>query len=373
MEDTRVGTILHDERANTGTEANVPPFMTIDIHFDDRGGDGAVLHRQTKNDPMPDATAVLIRLGQPLAPALLQVETGARYGPKTRPADAPNDTALILSLLALQPGNLSERVANQARGWLQGLQAGRAATAADRRALADLVGRATAQLPISKLMQERPDLFVTDIADFYRSVREGTDAESQNAVAAPFRIVMSDPPGTHAAEGDAYLAALASRRNAGYLIGLVGRYDFDPVPLLRAELASAPRDSDPVLNLLQAACSADLRWYPALAPFVHELILPIAEDPLLWTYPGFSNPVDAKTVGRIGKSPAADGAQGSGAGSVHPCRLGGVATGLSKDQHGLVARVFGRGYEDPISWHPHRYPQSGSSVLSCLLMRPFAD
>lgn len=301
VEDARVGTILHDERANTWTEVNVPPFMTLDLQFDDIGGDGAVLHRETKNDPMPDAAAVLTSLGQPLAPPRLRIPTGDRYAPKTRPADAPSDTALILSLLALQPGNLSEPVANQARGWLQGLKAGRAATAADRRALADLTRRElVGMVTVSQLMQQRPDLFVADIANFYRMVREGTDAESRNAADALLRIVMSDPPGAHAAEGDAYLAALASRRNSGYLIKLVGRYDFDPVPVLRAELASAPRDRDPVVDLLQAACRADPRWYLALAPFVHELILPIAEDPLLWTYPGFSNPVDARTVGRTG-------------------------------------------------------------------------
>lgn len=47
-------------------------------------------------------------------------------------------------------------------------------------------------------------------------------------------------------------------------------------------------------------CQADPRWYSALAPYVHELTSPKAEDPLLWAYPGSSNLVAARTLGRIG-------------------------------------------------------------------------
>lgn len=112
---------------------------------------------------------------------------------------------------------------------------------------------------------------------------------------------MRDPPGAHATQGDEYLAALRSGKEWGLLIQLVGRYGFDPAPVLIAELAAwTYREDDPVFTLLNAACLAGPAWDASLVPFVHDLMIPMAEDPLMQSYPGFTGRIFVRDVAPVG-------------------------------------------------------------------------
>jgi hypothetical protein len=146
------------------------------------------------------------------------------------------------------------------------------------------------------------------MSDLYRMVRDGNESESRSAASTLLNRGRGDPPGVHADEAADYLAALESGRQWGYLIQIVGRYGFDPTPVLQREIDS-PQDAEDgpdVFILITAACHSDPKWADTLGPFVHELVLPLTLKPQSLAYSRDKLSKATNVLMRLGRSDLAE-------------------------------------------------------------------
>lgn len=283
-------TLLHDQSQRIWFEAVAPVPLFPNVGFDGNGmhGGGLAPLRDRKSDPPLDAAAILAGLGLPMGPGRAFVETeparmargGVYYSAKGYHEPAPYDLALIASVLD-HTKFLDESISTMIRQWLERLEA----DATNAPTLRKLIARLPAFLDrqtimLQRLIQKRPELFVDRFSDFYQQIQSGDEEVSRLAASTILARVRSDPFGTHDSDADAYVAALKTRRQWDYLIQVVGRYGFDPTPILQDELDKQRfRSVDPQLStVFNAACRSDPKWADTLGPFVHQALLPLVDD-----------------------------------------------------------------------------------------------
>lgn len=285
-----VETVLHDQSQRTWIEATAPVPLFPDAGFDGNGihGGGLATRRERKSDPPLDAAAILASLGLAMGPGRTFIETepaqaapnGVYLAAKGRYEPAAYDVALIASVLEAD-GAADESVFAIVYGWLGRLGAGGQNTETTR-ALIDrlpaFLGNRT--FVLEKLSKKRPELFVDRFADFYPQVQNGTEEEARLAASAILNRVRADAFGTHDADAEAYLAALQSGKQWGYLIQIVGRYGFDPTPILQTALDRSPdgQNGADLDAIFDAACRSDPKWNATLGPFLHQALLPLVDD-----------------------------------------------------------------------------------------------
>lgn len=275
--DQRDGTVLHDEVSRKWRQVRAPVLLLPNLG---RGGSGLEFSTETKADPLPDKAEVLQSLGQPFLAVRPWVETrpaGAYSPAEGYAANLPQDRALMLSILAGGDGVLAPGLVRQVDRWLRGLRDGAAVVPGDRPILVQLQGR----LPfptrsLDRLRMKAPQLFVANVGDLYRTIREGDEPEALAAAQTLLNLVRNDPPGTHAGEAEDFLAALESGRYPEHLFRIVGLYGFDPAPVLRGVVDASDwtRSGASIGLLLTAACLSDPKWAGTLGPFVMDLVVP---------------------------------------------------------------------------------------------------
>lgn len=283
-------TLLHDQSQRIWFEAVAPVPLIANAGFDGNGlhGGGLAPLWQRKSDPQLDLVVILDGLGLPMGPGRTFIETeparmaegGVYYPAEGVHEPAPYDLALIASVLD-QTKFLDESTSTMIRQWLERVEADATNSPTLRKLIARLPAFLDRQtIMLQRLIQKRPELFVDRFSDFYQQIQSGDEEVSRLAASTILARVRSDPFGTHDSDADAYLAALKTRRQWDYLIQVVGRYGFDPTPILQDELDQQRfRSVDPQLStVFNAACRSDPKWADTLGTFVHQALLPLVDD-----------------------------------------------------------------------------------------------
>lgn len=292
VEDLRAGeaVLLHDQSTRTWFEAVAPVPLIANSGFDGNGlhGGGLAPPRLRKSDPPLGVAGILEGLGLSLGPGrpFVETEPGLNIGgritlaPKGYFEAQPYDTALIASILN-RGDDLDEGIVAQIGDWLKRLERTTDATGTTRALIGRLPDVLGAQaIMLQGLSLKRPELFVEQFADFYRQVQSGNDEASRVAANAILDKVRGDPFGTHDAEAEAFLAALRSGKQRDYLIQVVGRYGFDPTPILQGYLEQPDTDEDRpgIYTIFHAACMSDPKWNGTLGPLLHGQMIPLLDD-----------------------------------------------------------------------------------------------
>lgn len=221
--------------------------------------------------------------------AAILAHAGLRMGPVPAAADVggqpsmPVETALLASILTLvDDGTLSRGQAKMARDWALRFYRSPFAKAAapkvgdaERRVfqqLAKLQGDSELEPVLASMLGEHPEYFVEDFGALLRVIVTGTAEEARKASkAAVFGLFRADR-GDHDAAWPDYVAAVESGRAGEDLIRWVGKFNQDPVPLLRGQLARTPRHHA-AWAALQAVCHVDERWWPDLIRLLQDAAL----------------------------------------------------------------------------------------------------
>jgi hypothetical protein len=263
-----------------------------------RKADGLFLPRMRDSDPALDAGAFLARAGLPLTPPRATLPSQAfQYGRKTLTEGRPYDAALLLTVAQRAHPPLGQAQLRAFDDLLRMLtETGQARPA--ELALLKLIGQDNTLAPgsLTRLLAAHPDWFIADMATLYDTVIHGSDAQSQDAAMKLLTILRTHEPGTYAADGPEFLAALASGRQDEALIQLAGYYGFDPAPTFRSWLATRP---DMGWLVISAICRSAPSHAESLAPLVHDLML--AQMPRVL---GFSDNLQggAQTLARLGRA-----------------------------------------------------------------------
>lgn len=145
---------------------------------------------------------------------------------------------------------------------------------------------------LSLLVLGHPEYLSGGIERLYERLDTSEVALFNTVSEAITRFTMARSPEENAPHEDLFLEALAeAEKRDHYLIGISGRFTFNPVPVLQSYLDTSDQTSiNPVNRVLLAACQADGRWATSLAPLVSEIALSL---------PGNRNKRDAdREVGR---------------------------------------------------------------------------
>ena len=191
-------------------------------------------------------------------------------------------TALLVSILAMaEDGKLSPGQSQLARAFLDrirpsSLNAGAVPdiSEAERnvlRMLTKVGGDRELERSLTSLMAEHPDYFVEDFGALLRIVVTGTPVEAERAAKSASLGLFRSKRGDHDDAWPDYVAAIESGRS-GELIRWGGRFNHDPLPVLRAELMRVPVDRH-AWDTMSAVCHIDQRWWDGLIPFYHDIAL----------------------------------------------------------------------------------------------------
>jgi hypothetical protein len=267
-----------DERLRYGWSAPVlgPLVPAMTALGNGAKSDGPGFRRARKQSDPFDLAAILthagVRLGVPVA--------------NLPDADAlAIPTARLASILALSDGeDLGPGQSQLAKDWM--LQFREPATAGAvipqvgegerrvfRRLLA-MLGSLDFGRALTDMLASHPEYFVEDFRAVLRLIVTGTDREVYYASQAANLALYRSKRGDHDAAWADYVAAVKSGRGTEDLVLWVGRFSFDPVPLLRDELARVrPNGYDAPFR---AVCDIDPRWYPEIVTLFYAAALGFA-------------------------------------------------------------------------------------------------
>ena len=243
-------------------------------------GDGPGFKRVRRQSDVFDMAAILAHSGLRLGPVQAAVQP-----------QLPVSTALLASILALvDDGRLSPGQSKMARDWVLhfrqspfGKTEASTVGEGERRLfqkLAKLHGDVDLERTLTSLLGEHPEYFVEDFGALLRVIVTGTPEEAGKAAKAAVFGLFRAKRGDHDAAWPDYVAAIESGRAGEDLIRWVGRFNHDPVPLLRGQLARTPHDRS-AWAALGSVCHIDQRWWPSLVPLLHNTaigLVPSAGD-----------------------------------------------------------------------------------------------
>jgi hypothetical protein len=112
-----------------------------------------------------------------------------------------------------------------------------------------------------------------DFRSFYAQVGHSDKNIATRAARVIMGRVRNHPLGSHDGEAADYLATLQHPAHWDYLSQVVGRYGFDPTPILRDALIS-DSDNQPFIVAV-AACHSDPNWAATLGLFIRDQMLPL--------------------------------------------------------------------------------------------------
>lgn len=224
---------------------------------------------------------------EPIDLAAVLAHSGVQLGTLEPPKDSETgraarfDAVLLSSILegigdkTLSPGQseMARLFVDQARASLSG-RSTQPFGAAERkvlRQLADMRGDMKLEQSLRSMMGEYPDAFFENFGALLQVVVNGTPQEAERAANAAGFGLFKSRRGDHDAAWADYVAAIESGRSED-LIRWIGRFNRDPLPVLRLQLQRAPTDKM-AWDTLSAVCHIDPRWWPDLIPFYFETAL----------------------------------------------------------------------------------------------------
>lgn len=246
--------------------------------------DGPSFKRVRLQSDAFDVAAILAHSGVRIGPIQVSPDPRAQ-------SSLPVSSAFLASILALtDDASLSPGQSEMAREWvLQFYRSpfdktdGPKVNETERRIfqrLTKVQGGLELERTLTSMLGEHPEYFVEDFGALLRVIVTGTPEEARKASEAAVFGLFRAKRGDHDAAWPDYGAAIESGRASEDLIRWVGRFNQDPVPVLRGQLARTPKDHY-AWAALQAVCYIDERWWPALIPFLHDTAigyLPAAGD-----------------------------------------------------------------------------------------------
>jgi hypothetical protein len=280
--------VLHDQTDQTWWKAAGPvPFVPkMDFGTGQKGG-LMLTWKKTRADPA-DIEGIIERAGLPLGPARRWIETRAAIR-DVLPAEgysehAPHDTAFMRSMLDASSGTPIAAEDRTLTLWMSGFSSAISVPAPARTVLRQMsVSGSGSGTELQRLVAEDASIAIDDLAQAFDLVLSPDQNVSRLALGIIRTEVMTNPPGTHSAMTNAYLQALSRTDRSGWFIlfPLVGRFGFDPTPLLQAELDNPhiPSGSANYRPLVQAACNSDPAWRDGLGTLVLTVMQRAIADP----------------------------------------------------------------------------------------------
>jgi hypothetical protein len=225
--------------------------------------------RRLQSDPV-DLAAVLSHAGVALGPGEPAVDPASLHS-----------VALLASILqtsgdgTLAPGQsaMAQAFVERARAALSG-RSEQPFGPVERtvlRQLADLRGDLDLERSLRSMMGEYPEAFYEDFGALLRVVVTGTPHEAARAADAAGFGLYTSRRGDHDAAWPDYVAAIETGRSED-LIRWIGRFNRDPLPVLRAQMQRVPTGKT-AWNTLSAVCHIDQRWWDTLVPFYYDTAL----------------------------------------------------------------------------------------------------